>query len=153
MAYCLRTPVKCENRDFMRTCDIMTIMIRALDNTSKLLQFQNNSESFFFHVILPTHCLNTIIRIWNTPETFTLTPRIKWVVWRSAWGDIMHTRGCRPRQLLVYSVICQNVTSRFKGERMYIVQNWQKNTTNCAQATLRTHWVLLNACDLNNKKW
>ena len=48
MAYCLRTPVKCENRDFMRTCDIMTIMIRALDNTSKLLQFQNNSESFFF---------------------------------------------------------------------------------------------------------
>ena len=48
MAYCLRTPVKCENRDFMRTCDIMTIMIRALENTSKLLQFQNNSESFSY---------------------------------------------------------------------------------------------------------
>ena len=78
-------------------------------------------------MIFLARCLNTIIRIWNTPETFTLTPRIKWVVWRSAWGDIMHTSGCRPRQLLVYSVICQNVTPRFKGEQVYIVQNWQEN--------------------------
>ena len=59
----------------------------------------------------------------------------------------MHTSGCLPRQLLVYSVICQNVTPRFKGEQVYIVQNRQKTLL----IVLKPLFVP-NACDLNNKK-